>query len=269
VGSELLIPGDVITPELREYAETPDRFSYVPDGSSVSRYDDGRICVLQGADWASVTGANVEAGEVAALRAQVRALVPAGAQCVWWIGPSAQPTDIAERLRALGLREPPDRVAQLRAVALTEEPADLPAGIDVRPIERYEDFVAARGVQWAAFDVPEDRRSASRERMRQDFEESVRVQVPVGFLATLDGEPAATAMAVPSDRGVFLIAGATARWARGRGLYRALVRARWNYAAARGTPALITHANPETSYPILKRLGFEDVCLLERLAEPD
>jgi hypothetical protein len=70
---------------------------------------------------------------------------------------------------------------------------------------------------------------------------------------------------VPSDRGVFLIAGSTAPWARRRGLYRALVRTRWDYAVARGTPALVTQAVPDTSYPILKRLGFEDVCTIRRL----
>ena len=103
--------------------------------------------------------------------------------------------------------------------------------------------------------------------MREDFEESLRNEVPVGFLATLDGRPAATALAIPSDRGVFLVGGATAAWARGRGLYRALVRARWAYAVARGTPTLVTHARTDPSYPILHRLGFEDVCLLRRLED--
>ena len=42
--------------------------------------------------------------------------------------------------------------------------------------------------------------------------------------------------------------GATAEWARGRGAYRALVRARWDDAEARGTPALGVHAK-ETSAP--------------------
>jgi predicted GNAT superfamily acetyltransferase len=58
-----------------------------------------------------------------------------------------------------------------------------------------------------------------------------------------------------------------APWARGRGLYRALVRPRWNDAVARGTPALVTQANPETSYPILRRLGFEEVCEITRLED--
>ena len=74
-------------------------------------------------------------------------------------------------------------------------------------------------------------------------------------------------MAIPSERGVFLIAGATAPWARGRGLYRALVRARWDYAVARGTPALVTEAMVDTSYPILQRLGFVEVCTVQRLEE--
>ena len=59
-------------------------------------------------------------------------------------------------------------------------------------------------------------------------------------------------MALPSERGVFLIAGSVAPWARGRGVYRALVRARWDFAVAQGTPALVTEALASTSYPILQ-----------------
>jgi hypothetical protein len=39
-----------------------------------------------------------------------------------------------------------------------------------------------------------------------------------------------------------------------------LIRARWDYAVGQGTPALVVHANPKTSYPILRRAGFEAVC---------
>jgi hypothetical protein len=258
----------VITPELREYAETPDRFAPIPPGSSVTRVDEQRVCIIQGVDWASVSAPNVAPDEVAGLREHVRASIPAGKHYAWWIGPSARPADIYDRLRDLGLVEPRDRVGTLHALALTEEPAPIPPGVEVRRVETFEDFVAAREVQWEAFDTPAERRAASRARFRVDFEEAIRVRVPVGYVATLEGTAAATAMAIPSERGVFLIAGATAPWARGRGLYRALVRARWDDAVARGTPALITHANPETSYPILKRLGFEDVCTIRRLEEP-
>lgn len=256
-----------ISAALREYAETPDRFSHVAAGASVVRFTDDRVCILQGPTWASVSGVSVGGDEVEALLAEVRARVPADKEPVWWLGPSARPADLHERLQALGLGEPQDRAPLVHALVLTEEPAGVPEDVGVRRVETYEEFSAAREVQWDAFETPASRRATNRARLRKDFEESQRLEVPVGFLATLDGRPAATALAVPSDRGVFLIGGATAEWARGRGLYRALVRARWEYAVARGTPALVTHAVPDTSYPILRRLGFEDVCVLRRLED--
>jgi GNAT superfamily N-acetyltransferase len=42
---------------------------------------------------------------------------------------------------------------------------------------------------------------------------------------------------------------------RGRGMYRALVRARLAHAAARGATLALVHAEP-TSSPVLQRLGF-------------
>jgi hypothetical protein len=257
-----------ITRELREYAEVPDRYAPVIEGSSVTRFDDGRVCVIQGPTWASVSAPNVAAEEVAALLAETRRLIPAGKLATWWIGPSAQPTDVVERLEALGLQRPHDRVSRVVSLVRTEEPEQMtPTGIDVRRVETYDDFVDAREVQWDAFNTPRKRREESRVRLRADFDESMRLGIPVGFVASLDGRAAATAMSIPSTRGVFLIAGAVAPWARGRGLYRALVRARWDDAVERGTPALVTQANPETSYPILRGLGFEEVCEISRLED--
>ncbi len=256
-----------ISAELREYAETPDRFAPLAAGSSLTRYDDGRICILQGGNWASVTAPLVAPDEVEALLALTRSVIPRGKLVTWWIGPSSRPTDVVDRLRAAGLVDPSDRIGRLVAMALTAAPAATPAGIEVRRIETFDDFVAAREVQWDAFETPVARREASKRRFRADFDEAMAGGVPVGFIARLEGRAAATAMSVPSPRGVFLIAGATAPWARGRGLYRALVCARWDDAVARGTPALVTQANPATSYPILKRLGFEDVCEIVRLED--
>lgn len=255
-----------IPAELREYAETPDRFAHVPGGASVERFADDRICILQGPTWASVSGPSVNANEVESLLAEVRQRVPAEKDALWSIGPSASPPDLYEQLQTLGLGEPRDRVSLLHALVLTGEPTES-RGVDVTRIEMFEQFQAACELQWDAFETPEDRRAKNRVRLREDFEESQRLEIPVGFLATLDGRPAGTALAVPSDRGVFLIGGSTAEWARGRGVYRALVRARWDYAVARGTRALVTHAVPDSSYPILLRLGFEEVCTIGRLED--
>jgi hypothetical protein len=53
---------------------------------------------------------------------------------------------------------------------------------------------------------------------------------------------------------------------RGRGIYRALVRARWDEAVRRGTPALVVQAG-RMSKPILERLGFETVCEMHALVD--
>jgi hypothetical protein len=256
----------VISDELREYAETPDRFAPVPAGSSVTRFADERICVIQGATWAGISGPRVRADELDELIALVHELVPADKRQVWWIGPSARPENIVELLEVRGFRAAEDG-PECRALMLTSQPPESAPGIEVHRVETYEDFAAARQLQWDAFAIPEDRRELQRAHMRSEFEESIAHGTPITFLATLDGQPAATGMALPSERGVFLIAGATATWARGRGVYRALVRARWDYAVERGTPALVTEALVDTSYPILQRLGFTEVCTIRRLEE--
>lgn len=248
---------------LREYAEEPDRFGLIVEDSSVSRFDDGRVCIVQGATWAAVSAVRVADDEVGALVAQVRELVSSEKRCTWWLAPSSRPADLPERLLEHGFVAAD--VPMVHALALDRPPPPMPAGIEVREVKTFDDFFASREVQWDAFAVDSKRREQQRVHFRSEFEESIELGVPVGFLAMLDGRPAATGLAVPSERGAFLIAGSTAPWARRRGLYRALVRARWDYAVARGTPALVTQAVPGTSYPILKGLGFVEVCTVRRL----
>ena len=257
-----------LSAEVREYAETPDRFTQLPEGGSVSRFADPRVCVLQGATWAAVSGVQVGHDEVGAVLEQVRGLVPAGKPCTWWFGPSSRPSDLREQLLSHGLVPPNNGVGLVKTLALVEAPPPVSAGIEVRRIQTFDDFLAAREIQWEAFDVSEERRALQRDHLRDDFADVIEHGLPVDYLALLDGRPAATATAIPSPRGIFLVAGSTRPWARGRGLYRALVRRRWEFAAERGTPALVTQAVPGTSYPILKRLGFQDVCDTQRLEEP-
>jgi hypothetical protein len=255
----------VIDPALREYAEVPDRFAPMPEGTSVTRTDDGRICIVQGATWASISGLRFDEPELDEVIAHVHALVPADKRQTWWIGPSARPENVIELLKQRGFEaaEHPE----VRAMALTSAPPANSDGIEVRRVEVFEDFVATRELQWEGFETSEEQREKQRKHLRTEFEESIEHGVPVTFLALLDGRPAATGMAIPSEQGVFLIAGATAQWARGRGVYRALVRARWDYAVERGTPALVTEALVDTSYPILRRVGFTEVCTIWRLVE--
>jgi GNAT superfamily N-acetyltransferase len=78
------------------------------------------------------------------------------------------------------------------------------------------------------------------------------------YLAWADGEPVAVGDMFLLPFAGFLAGAATLRDYRGRGAFRALVRARWEAAEERGTPALIVGAG-KMSRPILERLGFSTV----------
>ncbi len=72
----------------------------------------------------------------------------------------------------------------------------------------------------------------------------------------MDGRVVGTGLAVFGAAGLNLFGGAVLADARGRGVYRALVRARWDLAVQLGTPALTVQAG-RMSRPVLERLGFE------------
>lgn len=256
-----------LTDEVRAFAETPDRFTEIPADGLVTRHDDGRVCIVQGPTFAVVSAPLVGEGEVGDLVEEVRGLVPATKRPSWFVGPSARPTTIVDDLLALGLEPPHDRVDLLHALAIDSEPAGTAPGVEARRVDTFEDFVATSELRFEIFDIPAEKREDEREHYETYWAEAQRIGVPVWFLATFEGRVAGSAGVIPSSRGVFLIGGSTAPWARGHGVYRALVRARWDYAVARGTPALVTHAKPDSSYPILLRLGFEDVCTIHRLED--
>jgi hypothetical protein len=255
----------VIDQRLREFAQNPDRFTWLSD--DVERFVDERVCIVQGTVWAGVSGVRVSPAEVEPLLSEVRARVPPEKKTVWWLDEGTEPHDMHDRLLALGLRVP-EKGALLHALACVEAPPAGPDGIEVRRVETFEDHLAAVEVMWETFETPSDQREQQRPHLRTEFEAAQAAGVPVTFLAHVDGRPAGVGRSVYSDRGVFLIAGGVLPWARGRGVYKTLVRARWDDAVARGTPALVTEALIDTSYPILTRVGFVEVGAIRRLEDP-
>jgi hypothetical protein len=265
LGRGRVLPVAPIDERLREFAQNPDRFTWL--SSDVERYADERVCVIQGTVWAGVSGVRVQEGEVEALVAEVRGRVSPEKQLVWWLDPGTRPADLHERLLALGLREPHDRGALLHALVCVTAPPTGPTSVEVVRVETFDEHLEAVAVMWEAFETPPERRDQQRPHLRSEFGAARSSGVPVTFLARVDGRPAGVGRSIYSDRGVFLIAGAVLPWARGRGVYKALVRARWDDAVARGTPALVTEAIVDTSYPILTHLGFVEVATIRRLED--
>jgi hypothetical protein len=255
-----------VTGALAAFAEDPGAYvAPPPDGERILTE---RYCAVVSPRGLEVMRLRLAADEVEDAVAEVRALAPPGIEVRWLVGASATPPDLPARLRALGCvdPEPPDE-PHVAALAIDHAPPAGPPDVEVLPVESYDEFLVGLELMLEAAPWTD----AARERLRREAPETFerRRRRPGGeWIAYLDGRPAAHAAALACDSGLFLNGGSTAPWARGRGCYRALVRARWDVAVARGTPGLAVHAQHGTSQPILERLGFELVCDLHALDDP-
>ena len=118
--------------------------------------------------------------------------------------------------------------------------------------ETWDDFYAAAHVGEQVFGMP----PVSDDVLRARYNDYRNPDNPGrGFIALIDGRVIGTSYAAFGDAGVNLFGGSVLPEARGRGVYRALVRARWEAAVNRGTPALTVQAS-RMSRPICERLGF-------------
>lgn len=239
---------------LRELAEYPN--SYGPLGPSDERVETERftLCMGPGKTWNTVQRQRFSAEKVDNVLAEVRALLRARgrARTQWEIGSRAEPSNLVELLLDRGLVR--DKEPYAIALVLTEPPESPHAGLVARRVETFEDYAAANAVQWEAFEMPATEVDEARELLPKRWRETVNIMHAVW----LDGEIVAAGTSALTPHGLLLYGGATAPRARGRGAYRALIRARWDEAVACGTPALITQGG-SMSRPILERLGFERV----------
>jgi GNAT superfamily N-acetyltransferase len=181
----------------------------------------------------------------------------------WWIGPDAEPSDLHDRLLGLGLEAKRD--SHVASMVLVDEPPAADPAVTARAVLSIEELRAAVELGLEAFGDAEWRREIALANIADDWEREG--QLIRNFLAFVDGEPVGSARTAYLEQGaVLLISGAVLERARGRGAYRALVRARWDDAAERGTPALIVHAG-RMSRPILERLGFQAVAEIDVLED--
>jgi GNAT superfamily N-acetyltransferase len=169
----------------------------------------------------------------------------------WWAGWHAEPAVLGERLLALGLE--PDDPPALTGMTCQAAPPRGPANVEVKLIETIDEQLAALEIDWDVWHVPEGERAKRREIERGRFE-ALRA-VSQHYAAYLDGQLMGFGRGEYMDAGIALMGGAVLPEARGRGIYRALVHARWEQAVRRGTPLLVVQAGP-MSEPILTGLGF-------------
>jgi hypothetical protein len=238
---------------LREIAEYPNSFGPLAPGDERIETDRYTLCAGAGSTWNTVQRQRFPLEEVDEVLAEVREALRARGrtQTQWEVGSSA-PAGLVDALLERGLV--PDKDPYAVALVLTHEPPAIGPGFTARRIETLEELAASARIQWEAFGATPREIEEARRLLPERFRDSPHLRHSVW----LDGEIVCTGTSTPTEHGLLLYGGATAPRARGRGAYRALVRARWDEAVARGTPALITQGG-SMSRPILERLGFERV----------
>jgi GNAT superfamily N-acetyltransferase len=176
----------------------------------------------------------------------------------WWVGDSATPADIGTRLPDLGVVVD-DEEPVLTGMTATTPPPVGGEGVEVRRIGTEGDYLAALEVDWEVWQTPSDERAERRVLEAGRFEAMHGSGVVHHFSAFLDGERVGFGRAIHTETAVALFGGSVLPHARGKGVYRALVRARWDHAVERGTPILVVQAGA-MSRPVLTGLGFESHC---------
>jgi hypothetical protein len=245
--------------ELIDFVEAFARFLEPAEGRTLHVSERYAFSYERAHTWANVEGIRLRADEVADAVEEIAGLA-AGTEAKrisWWLTERSAPGDLEEQLLAHGLVRNDDDYLHA-GMLLTSEPPAVPE-IEVRRVTTLEEFAQTRRLSVEAFADP---------RLEQPTDAQIADEwahtVDPSYAAWIDGRLAAIGRATFTRAGVYLTGGSTAPWARGRGAYRAVVRARWDAAVAAGTPALAVGAGP-MSRPILERLGFEQVIRFRRL----
>jgi GNAT superfamily N-acetyltransferase len=140
----------------------------------------------------------------------------------------------------------------LMALDLAEAPSPAPGApsVAVRRVTTDREFAEFARVTTVAFEGSHDARI-------EELRSRISDPAVAMFVADVDGEPASAGrVELPAGASIAgLWGGGTVPRLRHRGVYRALVAARTQYARAHGFRHVIVEA-AATSRPILERLGF-------------
>ncbi|MFL5952651.1 MAG: GNAT family N-acetyltransferase [Gaiellaceae bacterium] len=254
----------VIIPDaVRQLAEHPMRELPIPPTGYEKVEIDGAIVVMTPFPLAQcVEPLDVDAAGIPRAVEAARAVARARGKSIlaWWITPEYAHLAPALEERGLVNEDTPGFEAIENAMALVTAPDDASLeAVEVKAVSSFEEFAGGARVSMDSFDVTPAMRAEIEAGLPERYEESVDPANPGrGFVALVDGHIVGSATAVLAAAGVNLFGGAVLSHARGRGVYRALVVARWRLAEERGTPALTIQAG-RMSKPIAERLGFVQV----------
>jgi len=235
--------------EILEEVLVPPRRTYlrVPDLQLVDRPGWLQISTpsLRDGGMNEVVHAELTAGEADAVIARTIAHYRAlGVKWRWRVTPGSTPADLGDRLARHGLVR-----REVAGMARATEVMEVTTAVEQVDAATLAELTGVMARGWAMDPTP----------LHVLNEVALRDPRMTHYLARIDGVPVGTASAVWFARSVYLMGAVVLESHRGRGAYRALAAARITEAATRGIELATSHARPETSAPILARMGFREI----------
>jgi GNAT superfamily N-acetyltransferase len=260
-----------VSDALKTFAEEPD--AYITEVPSVAAHvrTTRYVLAMSPSPLQSVTcRVRTTAAELDATIAEVREqLRERQVRCnVWHVGPSSRPADLATLLRARGFvpAVQPPYEPTMTIMALVEPPKSKPdSGVEARLARTFEDYLAGLDAVLDAFDGSEEERAAWRAaapRLWETQDGNDRFT----HVAFVDGKAVGAGFSACGSTGILMGGAGVRPAARHRGVYRAILAARWAEVERLRKEGLVIHAGA-MSRPILERCGFQVVGKLEMLAD--
>jgi ribosomal protein S18 acetylase RimI-like enzyme len=188
----------------------------------------------------------------------------------WWVGPTSEPRDVGERLRALGFRQEEEEFGMILDLSEPIDEPVVPPGVSIEHVDDELGLAALHDVMTAAYDWDAD--GVEKRRIYESMYRSTLGVAGAGwnhFLLRLDGLPAASSSVRLVGGQAFVTNIGTAPFARGRGLGTAATVATLHLARRLGYPTAVLTASVD-GRGLYRRLGFREYGVLERyVATPD
>lgn len=143
----------LVSAELIDFLEAGLRLT--PAGPGAVLEDSAQHVLLATEDQCIVQGIRIEEDAVENAVAQVRSFMRRhGARTGnWRLCERSTPSDLEERLRALGLTPAPHDY-EIDGMMITSAPPPGPEEVEARPVATPEEYVAARGLLYEVFGIP-------------------------------------------------------------------------------------------------------------------
>jgi hypothetical protein len=196
-----------------------------------------------------------EENVVSRVRETIRSFKAEGKGFIWVVSPDSTPANLGEVLAQEGMTYDHAGLGMLTEIDRIQIEDDPRITVEEVHLHNAEEYAKVSCLGWDSPPGVQEELLSDLVRCLLDSE-----QKTLYYVARFEGRPAASGALLPLDTSGYLLGSSVAPEFRGKGLYRALVKKRFEKLRELKIPVATIQAMATTSAPICRKLGFETVC---------